>query len=65
MAQFSILFLLASALFLGFLHGLGADHLMAIAALSMDGDAGDRSASRSASRPGTPSCSPAARVSSS
>jgi len=32
------LFLLASALFLGFLHGLGADHLMAIAALSVDGD---------------------------
>jgi len=38
------LLLLASALFLGFLHGLGADHLMAIAALSMDGDLGDRSA---------------------
>jgi len=37
-------FLLASALFLGFLHGLGADHLMAIAALSMDGDFGDRPA---------------------
>jgi nickel/cobalt exporter len=34
------LLLLASALFLGFLHGLGPDHLMAIAALSMDG-AGD------------------------
>jgi nickel/cobalt transporter (NicO) family protein len=32
------LFLLASALGLGFLHGLGADHLMAIAALSIDGD---------------------------
>jgi nickel/cobalt transporter (NicO) family protein len=31
-------FLLVSALFLGFLHGLGADHLMAIAALSMDDD---------------------------
>jgi nickel/cobalt exporter len=30
------LFLLTSALFLGFLHGLGPDHLMAIAALSMD-----------------------------
>jgi nickel/cobalt transporter (NicO) family protein len=29
--------LLASALFLGFLHGLGADHLMAIAALSAVG----------------------------
>jgi hypothetical protein len=27
----------ASALFLGFLHGLGLDHLMAIAALSIDG----------------------------
>jgi nickel/cobalt transporter (NicO) family protein len=38
------LFLLASALFLGFLHGLGADHLMAIAALSMDGDPGERTA---------------------
>jgi hypothetical protein len=38
------LLLLASALFLGVLHGLGADHLMAIAALSMDGDLGDRSA---------------------
>lgn len=36
--------LLLSALFLGFLHGLGADHLMAIAALSIDGDPGDRSA---------------------
>jgi hypothetical protein len=32
-------FLLASALGLGFLHGLGADHLMAIAALAVD--AGD------------------------
>jgi hypothetical protein len=31
------LLLLASALFLGFLHGLGPDHLMAIAALSLDG----------------------------
>ena len=29
--------LLTSALFLGFLHGLGADHLMAIAALSVGG----------------------------
>ena len=28
--------LLATSLFLGFLHGLGADHLMAIAALSVD-----------------------------
>jgi nickel/cobalt transporter (NicO) family protein len=33
--------LLLSALFLGFLHGLGADHLMAIAALSIDGHGGD------------------------
>jgi nickel/cobalt exporter len=41
-AQFSILFLLVSALALGFLHGLGADHLMAIAALSMNGGSGDR-----------------------
>ena len=32
--------LLLSALILGFLHGLGADHLMAIAALSVGGDAG-------------------------
>jgi hypothetical protein len=31
-----------SALFLGFLHGLGADHLMAIAALSADGRGGIR-----------------------
>ena len=30
------MFLLLSALFLGFLHGLGPDHLMAIAALSVD-----------------------------
>ena len=37
------MFLLASALSLGFLHGLGADHLMAIAALSVDGDRADRS----------------------
>ena len=36
------MFLLASAFVLGFLHGLGADHLMAIAALAMDG--GDDSA---------------------
>ena len=41
------MFLLASALFLGFLHGLGADHLMAIAALSVDGARGDRSAAAS------------------
>jgi nickel/cobalt transporter (NicO) family protein len=33
------LLLLISALALGFLHGLGGDHLMAIAALSMDGGA--------------------------
>ena len=33
----SIVLLLASALALGFLHGLGGDHLMAIAALSVDG----------------------------
>jgi hypothetical protein len=31
-----------SALLLGFLHGLGADHLMAIAALSVDGRGGIR-----------------------
>ena len=31
-----------SALLLGFLHGLGADHLMAIAALSVDGRGGVR-----------------------
>jgi nickel/cobalt transporter (NicO) family protein len=31
--------ILASALFFGFLHGLGADHLMAIAALSVGGAA--------------------------
>jgi hypothetical protein len=31
----TVLILLASALLLGFLHGLGADHLMAIAALSV------------------------------
>lgn len=31
------MFLIATALVLGFLHGLGADHLMAIAALSVDG----------------------------
>jgi nickel/cobalt exporter len=37
MAQFTIVFLLGTALFLGFLHGLGPDHLMAIAALSVDG----------------------------
>jgi len=36
------LLLLISAFGLGFLHGLGGDHLMAIAALSMDG--GDRTA---------------------
>src|SRR5690348_3637885 len=32
-----VLLLSGSALVLGFLHGLGADHLMAIAALSIDG----------------------------
>jgi hypothetical protein len=32
--------LLASAAFLGFLHGLGPDHLMAIAALSLDSSTG-------------------------
>jgi nickel/cobalt exporter len=46
MAQFTILFLLISALGLGFLHGLGADHLMAIAALSVDGDPGGTSRAR-------------------
>lgn len=35
---------LITALGLGFLHGLGGDHLMAIAALSVDGSGGDRSA---------------------
>jgi hypothetical protein len=35
--------ILASALFLGFLHGLGADHLMAIAALSV-GSTGEQAA---------------------
>jgi hypothetical protein len=39
-----VVFLLASALGLGFLHGLGGDHLMAIAALSVDGRATERSA---------------------
>ena len=38
------MFLLASALGLGFLHGLGGDHLMAIAALSVDGRAAAPSA---------------------
>ena len=38
--------LLGTALFLGFLHGLGADHLMAIAALSMDGRVRSPSAQR-------------------
>jgi hypothetical protein len=33
-----VILLFASALFLGFLHGLGADHLMAIAALAVAGD---------------------------
>jgi nickel/cobalt transporter (NicO) family protein len=40
------LLLLASALFLGFLHGLGPDHLMAIAALSLDGREADAYARR-------------------
>ncbi len=35
----SIVFLLISAVALGFLHGLGGDHLMAIAALSVDAEA--------------------------
>ena len=39
-----LLFLLLTALFLGFLHGLGPDHLMAIAALSVDEGAGVDSA---------------------
>jgi hypothetical protein len=33
--RLSVVLLISSALFLGFLHGLGADHLMAIAALSL------------------------------
>ncbi len=36
-APMPVLLLSGSALVLGFLHGLGADHLMAIAALSIDG----------------------------
>jgi hypothetical protein len=39
-------FLLLSAFALGFLHGLGGDHLMAIAALSMDGTADLAAAAR-------------------
>jgi nickel/cobalt exporter len=38
--------ILATALFLGFLHGLGADHLMAIAALTVDGSVTTASARR-------------------
>jgi nickel/cobalt exporter len=38
--EFSIVALLLTALFLGFLHGLGPDHLMAIAALTVDEGAG-------------------------
>ena len=38
--------LLATSLFLGFLHGLGADHLMAIAALSVDATVTTASARR-------------------
>src|SRR5688572_26088494 len=41
----SFLALAASALTLGFLHGLGADHLMAIAALAV-GDSADRRQTR-------------------
>jgi nickel/cobalt exporter len=44
------LLLLLSALFLGFLHGLGGDHLMAIAALSVDGSDADWSAAPEQSR---------------
>ena len=40
------MFLLLSALGLGFLHGLGGDHLMAIAALSVDGPANRSAAVR-------------------
>ena len=40
------MFLFASALALGFLHGLGGDHLMAIAALSVDGAPGTGAAKR-------------------
>jgi hypothetical protein len=40
------LVLLATSLFLGFLHGLGADHLMAIAALSVDATVTTASARR-------------------
>jgi hypothetical protein len=40
------LFLLATSLCLGFLHGLGADHLMAIAALSVDATATTAAARR-------------------
>lgn len=43
----TILILLSTALALGFLHGLGADHLMAIAALSM-GRGGEPAAMRRA-----------------
>lgn len=42
------MFLLLSALALGFLHGLGGDHLMAIAALSMDGTVDATAAARRA-----------------
>jgi nickel/cobalt exporter len=38
--------IVATALFLGFLHGLGADHLMAIAALTVDGSVTTASARR-------------------
>jgi nickel/cobalt transporter (NicO) family protein len=42
------LLLLLSALALGFLHGLGGDHLMAIAALSVDGPAGETASAKRA-----------------
>jgi nickel/cobalt transporter (NicO) family protein len=44
----SVLLLLLSALALGFLHGLGGDHLMAIAALSVDGPAGETASAKRA-----------------
>jgi putative Mn2+ efflux pump MntP len=46
-------FLLLSALALGFLHGLGGDHLMAIVALSVDDAARDSAAARRARAVGT------------
>jgi nickel/cobalt transporter (NicO) family protein len=44
----SVLLLPLSALALGFLHGLGGDHLMAIAALSVDGPAGETASAKRA-----------------